>query len=141
MEALLQSLAKRYGMEKAMQLLGIDKQQGNPKYAISMGGQNIDFGNMAKKGIFNKSVNAITGGSSMGMGVPLIAGGLGLAYLTNPLRPGSINYNPELQGQIDYASGKGYIGKNPSSGLRQYTDNSVLSGQNVVSIPKSCIAF
>ena len=134
MEALLQSLAKRYGMEKAMQLLGIDKQQGNPKYAISMGGQNIDFGNMAKKGIFNKSVNAITGGSSMGMGVPLIAGGLGLAYLTNPLRPGSINYNPELQGQIDYASGKGYIGKNPSSGLRQYTDNSVLSGQNVVSM-------
>jgi NADH:ubiquinone oxidoreductase subunit B-like Fe-S oxidoreductase len=63
MEALLQSLAMKYGMEKAMQLLGIDEQQGNPKYAISMGGQNIDFGNMAKKGIFNKSVNAITGGS------------------------------------------------------------------------------
>jgi len=132
MEALLQSLAMRYGMEKAIQLLGIDKQTQNPKYAISMGGNTLDIGNMAKRGLLNRGINAITSGGMLGPGL-LLGGALGLGYLTNPLREGSFNYNPNLQGQIDYASGKGYIGKNPGSGLAQYTDKSVLSGQNVVS--------
>ena len=132
METLLQSLAMKYGMEKAIQLLGIDKQQGNPKYAISMGGNTLDIGNMAKRGLLNRSINAITSGGMLGPGL-LLGGALGLGYLTNPLREGSFNYNPNLQGQIDYASGRGYIGKNPNSGLMQYGPESVLRGQNVVS--------
>ena len=132
METLLQSLAMKYGMEKAIQLLGIDKQQGNPKYAISLGGNTFDIGNMAKKGLLNRSINAITSGGMLGPGL-LLGGALGLGYLTNPLREGSFNYNPNLQGQIDYASGKGYIGKNSNSGLMQYGPSSILSGQNVVS--------
>ena len=132
MEALLQSLAMKYGMDKAVQLLGIDKQTQNPKYAISMGGNTLDIGNMAKRGLLNRGINAITSGGMLGPGL-LLGGALGLGYLTNPLREGSFNYNPNLQGQIDYASGKGYIGKNPNSGLMQYGPESVLRGQNVVS--------
>ena len=132
MEALLQSLAAKYGFEYAAKLLGIDKQQQNPKYAISMGGTTLDVGNMAKRGLLNRGINAITSGGMLGPGL-LLGGALGLGYLTNPLREGSFNYNPNLQGQIDYASGKGYIGNNPSSGLMQYGPSSILSGQNVVS--------
>ena len=132
MEALLQSLAMKYGMDKAVQLLGIDKQTQNPKYAISMGGNTLDIGNMAKRGLLNRGINAITSGGMLGPGL-LLGGALGLGYLTNPLREGSFNYNPNLQGQIDYASGKGYIGKNSNTGLMQYGPESVLRGQNVVS--------
>jgi hypothetical protein len=132
MEALLQSLAMKYGMEKAIQLLGIDKQTQNPKYAISMGGNTLDIGNMAKKGLLNRSINAITSGGMLGPGL-LLGGALGLGYLTNPLREGSFNYNPELQGQIDYASGKGYIDRNNSMNALRYNKNSILSGQNVIS--------
>ena len=132
MEALLQSLAMKYGMDKAIQLLGLDKQTQNPKYAISMGGTTLDVGNMAKRGLLNRGINAITSGGMLGPGL-LLGGALGLGYLTNPLREGSFNYNPNLQGQIDYASGKGYIGKNSNTGLMQYGPESVLRGQNVVS--------
>ena len=137
MEALLQSLAMKYGMDKAVQLLGIDKQQANPKYAISLGGQSINPMNMLKRAGLNQGMKGImSGGKMSGMLGPglLLGGALGIGYLTNPLREGSYNYNPELQGQIDYASGKGYIGRNPSSGLMQYGPESVLSGQNVVSM-------
>ena len=137
MEALLQSLAMKYGMDKAVQLLGIDKQQGNPKYAISLGGNTLDLGSMFKRAGLNQGMKGImSGGKMSGMLGPglLLGGALGIGYLTNPLREGSYNYNPELQGQIDYASGKGYIGRNPSSGLMQYGPESVLSGQNVVSM-------
>jgi len=134
MEALLQAIAAKYGFEYAAKLLGLDQQTQNPKYAISMGGKTFDVGNMFKRAGLNEGIKAITGGSSMGMAIPLLAGSLGLAYLRNPLRPDSMNYNPELQGQIDYALNRGYIGTNSNSGLRQYSDNSILSGQNVVSL-------
>ena len=135
MEALLQSLAAKYGYEYAAKLLGIDKQQQNPKYAISLGGNTFDIGNMAKRIGLNQGIKSLTGGKLGGMLGPglLLGGALGLGYLTNPLREGSFNYNPNLQGQIDYASGKGYIGKNSNSGLMQYGPESVLRGQNVVS--------
>ena len=134
MEALLQAIAAKYGFEYAAKLLGLDQQTQNPKYAISMGGKTFDVGNMFKRAGLNEGIKTITGGSSMGMAIPLLAGSLGLAYLRNPLRPDSMNYNPELQGQIDYALNRGYIGTNSNSGLRQYSDNSILSGQNVVSL-------
>ena len=136
MEALLQSLAMKYGMEKAIQLLGLDQQTQNPKYAISLGGRSINPMNMLKRAGLNQGMKGIMGSGKLGgmLGPGLLLGGaLGLGYLTNPLRPGSYNYNPELQGQIDYASGRGYIGNNPNSGLMQYGPSSILSGQNVVS--------
>ena len=116
MEALLKALLDRgYAYDVAAKLLGIDTQQQNPKYAISLGGRSINPMNMLKRA---------------GL---LLGGALGLGYLTNPLREGSYNYNPNLAGQIDYASGRGYIGRNPNSGLMQYGPESVLRGQNVVS--------
>ena len=123
------------GIDYAMNLLGLNKQD-NPKYSISLGGRSFNPMNMLKRAGVNKMFSS---GSSMGGlgsfgGAALLGGAvLGLGYLRNPLRPGSMNYNPELQGQIDYASGRGYIGKNSNSGLRQYNKNSILSGQNVVS--------
>jgi len=132
MEALLESLAAKYGYDVAVKLLGIDKQQGNPKYAISLGGQSINPINMAKRGLLNRGINSITNSGMLKPGL-LLGAALGLGYLTNPLREGSYNYNPELQGQIDYASGKGYIDRNNSMNALRYNKNSILSGQNVVS--------
>ena len=140
MSALLESIALSYGKGKitaeglayAAKLLGIDKQEQNPKYAINMGGQTLDVGNMAKRGLLNRGINSITNSGMLKPGL-LLGAALGLGYLTNPLREGSYNYNPELQGQIDYASGKGYIDRNNSMNALRYNKNSILSGQNVVS--------
>ena len=134
MSALLQALISRFGEPVARKLLGLDQQTQNPKYAISMGGQTLDVGNMAKRGMLNQGIKALTGGSKMGMAFPLIAGGLGLAYLRNPLRPGSMNYNPALKGQMDYLNFNNMMGSNANSGLTQYGPDSILSGQNVVSM-------
>ena len=136
MEALLKALLDRgYAYDVAAKLLGIDTQQQNPKYAISLGGRSINPMNMLKRAGLNQGIKSLTGGKLGGMLGPglLLGGALGLGYLTNPLREGSYNYNPNLAGQIDYASGRGYIGRNPNSGLMQYGPESVLRGQNVVS--------
>ena len=45
-----------------------------------------------------------------------------------------MNYNPYLKDQMTYLSENNMMGPNPSSGLTQYTPDSVLSGQNVVSM-------
>jgi len=136
MEALFSSLVAKYGFDIAAKMLGLDKQTENPKYAISLGGRSINPMNMIQKAGLNQGIKSLMGGGKLGgmLGPGLLLGGaLGLGYLTNPLREGSYNYNPNLQGQIDYASGKGYIGTNPNSGLMQYGPESVLRGQNVVS--------
>ena len=69
----------------------------------------------------------------------------------NPLNPNASNYNPNLQGQMDFLEGTTgtkvfgtsddlqftdglmMIGRDPNSGLAQYGPGSVLSGQNVAS--------
>ena len=138
MEALLQSLAAKYGFDYAAKLLGLDQQTSNPKYTFGMPftSNKVSFNplNMIKRAGLNQGIKAITGGSSMGMGLPLIAGGLALAYMRNPLRPGSMNYNPELKGQMDYLNFNNMLGSNESSGLTQYGPDSILSGQNIVSM-------
>ena len=144
MESLLMSIALKYGKGKitdmglnyAAKLLGIDQQTQNPKYTFGMPftNQSIDPINMLKKSALNIGVKSLMGGSSMGIALPLMAGGLGLAYLRNPLRPGSMNYNPELKGQMDYLNFNNMLGSNNSSGLTQYGPDSILSGQNIVSM-------
>ena len=139
MEALLASLAAKYGYEVALKMLGLDKRTDNPKYAISLGGMNLNPINMMKRIGVNQGIKAITQGgllpSNMSVMAPLMLGGaLGLGYLTNPLREGSYNYNPYLGGQIDYLSEMdGMIGRDQSSGLMKYGANSVLAGKNVIS--------
>jgi hypothetical protein len=131
-QALLEALILKHGEPIARKLLGLEQRSQNPKYAISLGNMKIDpmrmLANQGMKGIMSGGKMS----SMLGPGL-LLGGALGLGYLTNPLREGSYNYNPELQGQIDYASGKGYIGKNSNTGLMQYGPSSILSGQNVVS--------
>jgi hypothetical protein len=135
MEALLQSLAAKYGFDYAAKLLGLNKQSGNPKFTFGMPFTNNKININPMKMVGNQLFKSAISGGKMSMGLPLIAAGLGLSYMRNPLREGSMNYNPELQGQIDYLSGiNGMIGKNQSSGLLQYGPDSVLRGKNVVSM-------
>jgi hypothetical protein len=108
--------------------------------SLFSGGSGISgfFKNQGKKFLGKQALKSLTGGGSgssfFAKGLPLIGGALALGYYTNPLREGSYNYNPELQGQIDYVKGlDGYYGINSGSGLGQYGPNSVLSGQNVIS--------
>ena len=139
MEAILQSpyfqkVVAKYGFDYAAKFFNLDQQTENPKYAISMGGKTFDIGNMFKRAGLNQGIKSLTGGgSSMGMALPLMAGGLGLAYLRNPLRQDSMNYNPYLEDQMTYLSENNMLGTD-QSGLTKYGPDSVLSGQNVVSL-------
>jgi len=145
--ALLESIALKYAKSKglnyitdearkyAVRLLGIDKQQGNPKYAISISGQNLNLGNMVKRNLLNQGIKNIASGGSGIMAPALLFGGsLALGYARNPLRPGSMNYNPELQGQLDYLSSNSMIDRNNSFNSLRYNKNSILNNQNTVSL-------
>ena len=106
-----------YGMQNAF----------SPRNIIKSLGRNVLSG-AAKKAISGAGLS-----SMIGPGL-LLGGSLMLGRAFNPTRPGSRNYNPNLAGQIEYATRKGLIGTNPSSGLQQYGPNSVLSGQGVQSM-------
>jgi len=93
MEALLQSLAAKYGFEYAAKLLGLDQQTQNPKYAISMGGTTLDVGNTAKRGLLNRGIDAITSGA--GAGILPFAGIAGLAMLGNKYRKQLTGYDTQ----------------------------------------------
>jgi len=96
MEALLQSLATKYGFEYAAKLLGLDQQTQNPKYAISMGGTTLDVGNMAKRGLLNRGINAITSGSSGILStVGPLALGAGAIYFLNKNREKLTGYKTQ----------------------------------------------
>ena len=128
-------------LEYAYETLGIEKEEEeytgggiygmknafSPKNLMNRLGRNV-LSNTARKSISGSGLSGMLGPAAL-MGGALM---LGRAY--DPTREGSRNYNPELQGQIDYALGKGYIGTNPDSGLQQYGPGSVLSGQNVESL-------
>ena len=135
MEALLASLVSKYGFEIAAEMLGLNKQTQNPKYTFGMPftNQQISFDPVQTLGRFGLN-KAFSGGMGI-MGPAAIMGGafiLGNRY--NPLNPKAVNYNPNLQNEINYAAKKGYITKDPGTGLNKYGPNSVLSGQNVVSM-------
>jgi len=81
MEALLISLAKKFGMEKAMQMLGLDKQEGNPKYAISLGGINLNPMNMLKRAGLNQIFSqGLTKGALPFLGIGALAYGMNKAF-------------------------------------------------------------
>ena len=129
MGALLKSLAMKYGYDYAVKLLGIDKQTQNPKYAINLAGNTFDLGNIAKRVGLNQSMKAMTGNLSGMLGPGLLIGGaLGLGYLTNPLREGSFNYNPNLAGQIADLNRRGMLNN------RNQITSGPLAGKNLVSM-------
>tara|TARA_R100001163_G_scaffold32946_1_gene25523 strand:+ start:859 stop:1620 length:762 start_codon:yes stop_codon:yes gene_type:complete len=138
MEALLMEYAKKLGMEKAMNLLGLNQQQNNPLIfglpdSLPFGPKKFNLlPTIARTGINA----ALKGGfSSAALPLALGAGILGLGYYRNPLREGSPNYNPNLQSQIDYLSANNLIGTDigPGQGFTRYGPASVLQGKNVVS--------
>jgi len=81
MEALLVELAKKYGMEKAMQILGLNQQSQNPKYAISLGGRTLDLGNMVKRAGLNQIFSqGLTKGALPILGIGAFAYGMNKAF-------------------------------------------------------------
>jgi len=135
--ALLESLAMKYGYPYAAKLLGIDKQQGNPKYTFGMPFTNNKISFDPMKMIGNQALKSVMGGGKMssmiGPGL-LLGGALALGYARNPLREGSMNYNPYLKDQISYLNKNKMINRNNSAGLLRYGEDSILSGQGVVSL-------
>ena len=136
MEALFETLKIKVGEAAAKKLLGIDKQQGNPKYTFGMPftGGKLQINPMRM--IANQGIKSIMSGGGSGImgALPLIGGSLALGYARNPLRPGSMNYNPELRGQLDYLSSNNMIDRNNSMNALRYNKDSILRGQNVVSL-------
>ena len=130
MEALLIEYAKRYGIEQALEMLGL-KKKSNLVFGMPFTNKKVSFNPMNM--IANQGLKALTSGSSMGMALPFMAGGLGLGYLRNPLREGSMNFNPYLKDQMTYLSKNNMLGTD-QSGLTKYGPDSVLAGQNVVSM-------
>ena len=130
MEALFSSLAAKYGPEYAAKLLGIDEQQQNPKYAISIGSNTFDLGNQAKKIGLNEGIKSLTSGKFGGILGPaaLIGGALMLGRTFNPTRPGSRNYNPNLAGQITDLKRRGMLND------RGQITSGPLAGKNLVSM-------
>ena len=100
--------------------------------------------------MINRGITAVTDFFS-GLGTPKVRGTLGTrlanqkmlpiplpsmitAQARNPLMAGAANFNPALEGQLNYLEGQdGYIGRDPNSGGLKYGPESVLSGQNVIS--------
>ena len=151
MEQIIINAIKNYGLEKA---LGMFAQEDVDDALESMtgggigssfinrftGGQGLTglLKNPGKRFLGSQAMNALTGGGSGIAGaIPLgLLGGamlLGRAY--DPMRPGSKNYNPYLQDQVNYLSGiDGMIGRDSGTGLAKYGPGSVLAGQNVSSL-------
>ena len=85
---------------------------------------------------FNKAKEGIMGSSAMDFlrGLPTPGNLLmSIASGRNPLNPKSANYNPTLQGQIDYMKDKGMYGIIDQSGLNKITGGR-LAGKNLVSM-------
>jgi len=137
MEALLVEYAKRYGMEQAIKMLGLDQQSQNPKYTFGMPFTNKQISLDPLETLGRFGLNKVFSGGMSGIMGPaaLIGGSLLLGRAFNPLNPNARNYSPNLKGQLDYLSGMtGMIGKDPGTGLMKYGPESVLAGQNVVSM-------
>ena len=129
---LVQNLIAKHGVDAVMKMLGLDQQTQNTKYTFGMPFTNNKVSINPMRMIANRGIKSLMGGSSMGMALPLMAGGLGLAYYRNPLRKGAPNYNPNLKGQMDYLSSRNMLGTD-QSGLTKIMSGP-LQGKNLVSM-------
>ena len=81
MEALVIALAKKYGMEKAMEILSLNQQSQNPKYAINLGGKSINPMNMLKRAGLNQIFSqGLTKGALPFLGIGALAYGMNKAF-------------------------------------------------------------
>ena len=81
MEALVIEFAKKYGMEKAIEYFGLDKQSQNPKYAISLGGRTLDLGNIANRAGLNQIFSqGLTKSALPFLGIGALAYGMNKAF-------------------------------------------------------------
>ena len=98
MEALLQSLATKYGFDYAAKLLGLDQQSQNPKYTFGMPFTNNKVGINPMRMIANQGIKSLMGGGKMGgmlsVAAPL-ALGAGAIYLLNKNREKLTGYKTQ----------------------------------------------
>ena len=146
--AIAAPLAKTYGMNKAIEMayeqLGIEPPADESINIFTGGGISQAFApqnlmNTFKRGAVNLGIRSLGKIGNIGGGAflpaALMGGALMLGRAFDPTRPGSRNYNPYLESQLTTLSGKdGFIGRDGGSGLMKYGPNSVLSGQNVMSL-------
>ena len=130
LEAAVIEFAKRYGIDKAIEYFGLDKQTENPKYAISLGNFTFDPVNALKRTALSKTIQGAMGGKLSGIMGPaaLIGGAFFLGQRYNPLNPKSVNYNPNLKGQIADLSRRGMLND------RFQITKGPLAGKNLVSM-------
>lgn len=134
----VQDLIKNYGINKALELLGLDQEENNP--LIFGMPDSLPFGpkkfNLLPT-IARSGINAAFKGGFSSAALPIAAAG-GLYYLArarDPLNPNSQNYNPYLRDELNYLSANNLIGTNigPGQGFTRYGPDSVLYGKNVMS--------
>jgi len=86
MEAILKSpyfqkVVAEIGYEKAIEFFGLDKQQENPKYSISLGGKSINPMNMLKRAGLNQIFSqGLTKGALPFLGIGALAYGMNKAF-------------------------------------------------------------
>jgi hypothetical protein len=86
MEAILKSpyfqkVVAEIGYEKAIKFFGLDKQQENPKYSISLGGKSINPMNMLKRAGLNQIFSqGLTKGALPFLGIGALAYGMNKAF-------------------------------------------------------------
>ena len=105
--------------------------------------QNLEYFNNPRTGFIDNNILArgnpnkgIMGSSVMDFFRNLPTPGnllMNMAAFRNPLNPRASNYNPTLQGQIDYMKDQGMYGINPNTYLGQITGGR-LAGKNLVSM-------
>ena len=147
MEQVIMNLALQYAKSRglnaitdkaidyAYETLGIENEEDYTGGGIYGMRNAFSPANLGRTALKNFATKALTGGSGSGItgALPVFGAALGLGYMTNPLREGSYNYNPNLQGQLDYARSMGNLNRNNSAGALRYAGDSILSGQNAVS--------
>ena len=124
-------------LEYAYETLGIEQEEeeyinGGGIYGMKNAFSSKNLMNSLGRNVLSGAAKKAISSGALGP-IGLMGGALMLGRAFDPTRPGSRNYNPNLAGQIEYATRRGLIGTNPGSGLQQYGSNSVLSGQNVQS--------
>ena len=147
MEQLIMSiaapLARTYGIEKAIEIayekLGLNVPTQTEIDVLTGGGISSAFspsavGNAFKRAAVNFGIKSLANKVPSG---PLAAMGIAafIGNKFNPMNPNSVNYNPNLRGEVQYLSKRpGMIGTNPNTGLAVYGPESALAGKNISSM-------
>ena len=122
---------EKYTQEEFMEAMPEYFSQGNPPRTGLLGVKDkvTDF----FSGLSTPKVRGTLGTRLANQPIIPLPGAL-MSYSRSPFNPASGQFNPALEGQLNYLEGQdGFIGRDQQSGGLKYGPESVLSGQNVIS--------